>query len=154
MVRSKNTQKSRANDNEALGLTAIGSAGGWEVAIDETTSGLSEKWFAQIEGPSVYLRFEVESPHVIDRILGFLTEQPANNKRLQNLADQVNLEMLLAKNKKESVTLARDDEFRDRYFLIVEAEARLIIRITITGTDVKSLVSALRQAKEDLVEND
>jgi len=151
---SKNSQRSRNNDHETLGLTAIGSAAGWEVAIDETTSGSSEKWFAQIEGPSVYLYFEVQAPQVIDRILGFLTEQTTPGERLQSLQDQGNGEIVLGTSKKEPVTLVRDDEFRDRYFLIVETESRLLIRVTIAGTDLKSLVSALKQAKEDLDEDD
>ena len=52
------------NDKESLGLTAIGAAGSWEIAVDETTSGTTQKWFAQIEGPSVYLYFAVQSPRV------------------------------------------------------------------------------------------
>jgi len=154
MVMSKNIQKARNNGTESLGLTAIGSVGGWEVAIDETTSGSTEKWFAQIEGPAVYLYFEVQSPHVIDRILEFLTEQSATSEGSLGLPDQRNGEIVLGKSKKETVTLVRDDEFRDRYFLIIETEARLIIRVTLGGTDLKSLVSALRQAKEDLDEED
>jgi hypothetical protein len=69
----KNPPK-HGDGNESLGLTAIGSAGSWEVAIDETTSGTTQKWFAQIEGHSVYLYFAVQSPRVIDKMLDFLTQ--------------------------------------------------------------------------------
>jgi len=150
MVMSRDNQRSRNNGNKTLGLTAIGSAGGWEVAIDESTSGSSEKWFAQIEGPSVYWYFEVPSPHIIDQILEYLTEPTPTGKRLQGVPDQGNGDFVLGKSKKEPVTLVRDDEFRDRYFLIAETEAGLIMRATIAGDDLKSLVSALKQAKEDL----
>ncbi len=87
-------------------------------------------------------------------MLEFLTEQTTTGKRLQDVANHGNGEIVLGKNKKESVTLARDDEFRDRFFLIVETEARFIIRVTIAGPDLKALASALRQAQEDLDEAD
>src|SRR5258708_33131511 len=68
----------KAREKENLGLTAIGSDGGWEVAIDETTSG-AQKWVAQIEGHSVYLSFSIGSPHIIDPMLEFLPLREAEN---------------------------------------------------------------------------
>jgi hypothetical protein len=139
--------------NENLGLTAIGSAGGWEVAIDETTSG-AQRWFAQIEGPSVYLSFEVQSPSVIDKLIEFLTNQPKGRKGSHGLSAQGNCKLVIGKTKDEPVALVRDDEFPDRCFLVVETKRKLVVRVTLDGTDLKSLVNALRQAKEDLDEDD
>ncbi len=145
-ARMSTTRSAPKPKAESLGLAAIGSAGGWEVAIDETTSG-TQKWFAQIEGPSIYLYFAVESPRVIDKMLNFLSTQATANGVAW--ASPRNGQLVLGKSRKE-VTLLRDDEFADRYFLLVENESGLIIRLTISGADVNSLVIALKQAKEDL----
>lgn len=166
------------DNKESLGLTAIGSAGCWEVAIDETTSGTTQKWFAQIEGPSVYLYFAVQSPRVIDEMLDFLTKQPTEEKLsktsiakelLSGLAAgkrttdvkgsksstfQRNGEIVIGNSKEETVTIVRDEEFTDRYFLVAETKKKMVVRVTIGGTDLKSLVIALRQVKEDLDEAD
>jgi hypothetical protein len=153
MTPSRNNLRQRDNGNDSLGLTAIGSAGRWEVAIDETTSG-TQRWFAQIEGPSIYLYFEVPSPHVIETILDFLTEHTTAEKGSQDSPARRNGEIVIGKRAKEPVTLVRDDEFSDRYFLVAETETKLVVRVTIGGADLKSLVSALRQANEDLNGND
>jgi hypothetical protein len=146
MGTTRNMPKNGAN--ERLGLAAIGSDGGWEVAIDETTSG-AQKWFAQIEGQSVYLHFAIPSPSVIDKMIEFLTAPPKADNGLQSCQDG---EIVIGKYKEEPVTLVRDDEFSDRYFVVVETKHKLVIRITVGGADLRSLVTALRQAKEDLDE--
>lgn len=137
---------------ESLGLSAIGSSGGWEVAIDEETSGTTQKWFAQIEGRSVYLYFAVESPSVIDRMLDFVTKQSTDKNGLHGSTAQRVAEIALGISKDEPVLLIRDDEFSDRFFLVAQTKKKLVIRVTIGGKDLNSLVKALRQAKEDLVD--
>jgi hypothetical protein len=148
MATKRNIMK-RSDNNESTGLTAIGSAGGWEVAIDETTSG-DQRWFAQIEGPSVYLHFEIESPHVINKVLAFLTEQKKAGSGSHGTWSQRNGELVIGKSEEEPVTLVRDDEFPDRCFLVAETNMKLIVRVTIGGRDLRLLEKALRQAKEDL----
>jgi len=138
---------------ESLGLAAFGRDGCWEVAIDETTSG-AHKWFAQIESPSVYLYFTVQSPLVIDEMLSFLTTQTTEKTALRGSDQNQNGQIVIGKNKEEPITLVRDDEFSDRYFLIAETKRGLIARVTIGGSDLNSFVNALRQAKEDLDEAD
>jgi hypothetical protein len=61
MAGSKPIQASSETAGENLGLLANGSSGSWEVSIDESVSG-TERWFAQIEGPSLWLYFEIPSP--------------------------------------------------------------------------------------------
>ena len=140
---SKISKRPLNNGSADLGLAAIGSAGGWEIALDESSA---EKWFAEIEGPSIYLSFEVQSPDVIQQMLEYLTSG--------NDADNGTSEIPLGKSKKETVSLVRDDEFHDRFFLIVETQDSLTVRVTISGKDVESLAVALRQANEDIAEND
>jgi hypothetical protein len=50
----------------SLGLLADGSSGKWAVDIDGTTSG-ADRWFAQIEGPSVSFYFEIPAVDVIGK---------------------------------------------------------------------------------------
>ena len=152
MASQRNTTK-RSDHSNRLGLTAVGRGGAWEVAIDEATSGES-KWFAQIEGPSVYLDFEVDSPRIIDKIIQFLMELKRATNGTHGLTSPKNEELLLSKSRGESVTLVRDDEFPDRYFLVAEARRKLTVRVTIGGEDLELLESALRQAKEDLDDDD
>jgi len=139
----------RGDDDEGLGLTALGSAGGWEFAIDETTSG-AQRWFAQIEGPAVYLSFEIESPQVIDKVLEFLTEQRKAGSGAHGTSSPRNWELAIGKSEAEPVTLVQDDEFPDRYFLVAQTDRKLVVRVTLGGGDLRMLESALRQAKEDL----
>jgi hypothetical protein len=139
---AKKTKKSLNNENLQLGLAAIGAAGGWEIAIDETRAGSAEKWFVEIEGPSVYLTCEVQSPHIIQQMIEYLTNGPD--------ADNRTCELVLGKNNGVSASLLRDDEFDDRYFLVVQTRDSLTVRITISGKEVESFVLALRQANEDV----
>ena len=149
MTSIRNLPKHEDN-KESIGLTAFGSADSWEVAIDETTSGATQKWFAQIEGHSVYLYFAVQSPRVIDKMLDFLTTSVG--KGVQGSTAQPNAEIAIGNSKEEPVILVRDEEFSDRYFLVAETKKKLVVRVTIGGKDLNSLVTALRQAKEDLEE--
>lgn len=131
---------------ESFGLAACGASGDWAVDLDETTSGV-RKWFVQIEGRSVYLHFGVKSPLVIEKMLDFLT---IKEKGSQSSVAERPMKLAIGKNKEEPVTLLRDDEFSDRYFLLMETKNKSVIRITIAGDDLNSFVIALRQVKEDL----
>lgn len=140
MATSRNTEKQRDRDNILVGLAAVGSAGGWEIAIDETTEG-DERWFAQIEGPEIYMYFEVPSPRIIHEMLEFMAA-PGSAARSH--------ELIVSKHAVHPVTLVRDDEFDDRYFFVIVQDTKLVVRMTIGDGVLRSLVTALRQAKEDL----
>ena len=71
MASPETTQTSPEAPDENIGLLANGSSGPWEVSVDETISG-DERWFAQIEGPSVYVSFEIPSPNIIGEAVRFL----------------------------------------------------------------------------------
>ena len=70
-------------DDEPLGLLANGSSGPWEFSVDETISG-NERWFAQIEGPSVYISFEIPSPAIVGEAVRFLA--PPHDKERELIA--------------------------------------------------------------------
>lgn len=123
-------------------LAGTGSHGGWTIDIDETASG-EQKWFAQIQGPSIDLTIPIESPLVVKNLIGFLT---------CSTSVESSCEFAIGKSGEESVSVLRDDEFSDRYFLLVETRSGLVMRCCLSGTVLNSLVTALKQAQNDLDE--
>ena len=143
MSTSRNRDQKRGKD--AIGLLAFGSSGPWEVAIDETLSGPA-RYFAQIEGPSVYLYFEIPAVELVEKALAYL--EVRGGVRTKPITGDGALN--LGNNSDAQVSLVRDDEFEDRYFLVVEAQAGTVIRFTITDEDLAHIAKALRNALEDL----
>jgi hypothetical protein len=138
----KRTNAVTDRENGNFGMLANGSSGQWEIAIDETTTG-KDRWFAQLEGPSAYLNFEISSPHIAEGIIDYLSD--ANSQ-----SESHNGALLIGGDKRVPVSLVRDDEFADRVFLVVGPDSAPIVRFTISGTDIHDLVEAFRQVKEDL----
>jgi hypothetical protein len=136
------------NDNEGFGLMANGASGDWEVAVDVTTKG-PDRWFVQIEGPSVYFSFGVSSPVMISKALDFLGECSSSTvPHARSPAEKGSL--VLGQRRDTPVILVRDDEYRDRYFLVIGQEADAVVRFTIAGKDLGDIKEALRQATEDI----
>src|SRR5438105_4588344 len=108
MAGSHTVQASSAIPDENLGLLANGSSGRWEVSLDETISG-AQRWFAQVEGPSLWLSFEVPSPEVISKVIQLLASPQANRKGTECKLD-------LGEAHGTPVALVRDDEYQDRCF--------------------------------------
>jgi hypothetical protein len=123
--------------SQKVGLLAIGTCGAWEVSIDETIGG-RERWFAQIESPSIYLYFEVASLDILGKTVGFLMSRPG-----QGL-------LRISRSKGTPVSLVRDDEYPDRCFFVVGPTASPVVRLSLTGSDVRELVSALQQVVEEV----
>lgn len=64
---------------QVVGLVANGSSGPWDFAVDETIT-QTARWFAHVEGPGVYLYFEIQSLKIVDRIIKFIKRHvDANN---------------------------------------------------------------------------
>lgn len=124
------------SQKESIGLLACGAFGPWVIDIDDETVSGRDRWFAQFDGPSVYLRFEIPSLEIIAQAIRFLTAGEG--------------ELALGSDKQTRVNLIRDDEFADRFFLVVEGKSGLHIRFTVAGDDLKNLTEALQQAKEEL----
>ncbi len=147
MSTQKNPRAHQERTDENLGLLANGSCGGWEVSVDETISG-PNRWFVEIEGPAVSCSFEVPSPNTVLKALEFLQggksheglgNGPANKEGSLEIGGHPNV----------PVTLIRDDEYTDRYFLVIRPDTALA-RLSIAGQDLKDLTEALRQAVEDI----
>jgi hypothetical protein len=127
-------------------LLAIGRSGPWEVAIDQTTLG-PERWFAQIEGPSLYLYFEIPSLDVVDKAIAFL--RTSQEQRPPATLENGHLSLGTPKN---PVSLVRDDECLGRCFLTIGDRAIALVQFTVSGTALTQLIAALLQAQEDLHE--
>src|SRR2546429_6354439 len=118
MAATRNTGATRQSRKGSFGLLANGSSGPWEITIDETTAG-PDRWYAQIEGPSVTFCFEIPSLDVVGKMIQFLeSRQPPARKRSDDSTDW-NGSLLIGKDKRTPVTLVKDDEYEDRFFLAV-----------------------------------
>jgi hypothetical protein len=128
-------------------LVASGSSGEWRVFVDETHVG-PEKWFAQIQGPSIYLSFAIPSAKMIDRLVHFLAEcselHPSSRSRKSNNT------LLIGGDKRMPVTLIRDNEYADRFFLMVGTGNGPVVRYVVAGKELVKLIAALRQARDEL----
>jgi hypothetical protein len=147
MPTQRKPQAHGEGDNGGLGLMANGSSGGWEVAVDETTSG-PDRWFVQIEGPTTYCYFEIPSPGMVCKALEFLGGH-GDPENLHAGPSDKNRSLVIGKHPKTPVILVRDDEYADRYFLVIGPKAALVW-LSIAGKDLKDLTEALRQAVEDI----
>jgi hypothetical protein len=131
-----------------LGLAANGTSGGWEVAVDETLAG-REKWFAQIEGPSLSLYFQISSPGAVQGMIRFLEQcRPAKAEAPHSPVGDGSKR--IGGSHWASVHLLRDAERPEGCFLTVGPSARPCARFFLTGEDVASLTRALKQAQEDI----
>jgi hypothetical protein len=151
MPSSNAAQSTSDTHDENLGLLANGSSGSWDVSIDETISG-EERWFAQIEGPSVCLYFELPFLEIIPKVIRFLTPVASQAGASPDLSGTKD-ELLISKPSEIPVLLVRDGEFQDRCFVIVGQIERPIVTCSLTSIDSRDVLEALRQAEEDLPRN-
>src|SRR5262249_38485609 len=136
--------------SRGFGLAATGSAGSWSIDLDETTAG-EAKWFAQIEGPSVYLYFQVPSPALIDRLLQFLDRRPVPLGGEQTLeSNGIDDSLRISHFGRTPVGMIRDNEFPDRCFLVLGPSGESCLRLALSGEDLQMFTEALRQVREEL----
>ncbi|HET6880565.1 MAG TPA: hypothetical protein VFI31_10445, partial [Pirellulales bacterium] len=129
-------------ESTQLGLAGVGSSGSWEIAIDEMTSGAT-RWFAQIEGPSIYLRFEIASLQVLDDAIAMLASSASLAGK--STAPSSPTRLMLGEATSSAVELLQDDEFSDRYFLVVKQSEGPLVRMTIAGDNLEHLVACLKE---------
>ncbi|MGC8644022.1 MAG: hypothetical protein ACP5XB_29535 [Isosphaeraceae bacterium] len=144
----KSDQTTTNTHEQSLGLLANGSSGPWDVSIDETISG-NERWFAQIEGTSICLYFELPSLDMIPEAIRFLAP-PAERVWARAGSSTVKGELLISKRTELPVLLVRDDEFEDRFFVVVGQPDRPVVRCSLSSSAARDILEALRQAEKDL----
>src|SRR5262249_27555817 len=128
------TRQTRQADIECFGLLANGSSGPWEIAIDETTSG-ADRWYAQIDGPSVSFYFEIPSVDIVGEMIRFFERASAVNMELSPGSAERNENLVVGKDKNTPVTLVKDDEYPDRFFLVIGSMSSPIVHYVIAGAD-------------------
>jgi hypothetical protein len=145
---SKQVVEERLRKNDGgFDLVASASSGDWSVWIDETPAG-PERIFAQLKGPAVYFSFELPSSRVIDELLRFL-EQPAHKSAADDRQDNIG-SISLGGSKGMPITLIRDSEYSDRYFLKMGAGRGPVVRYSFEGADLFQLKQALCQIRVEL----
>jgi hypothetical protein len=149
MATTRGTRTTSQSKRASFGLLASGTSGPWEVAIDETTSGAT-RWYVQVEGPSVTFYFEVHSLDIVDKMLQFLEPR---REMSPNGSKEKNCSLGIGKDKKAPITLVNDDEYGDRFFIVVGPTENPTVRFAVAGTDATQIIDALRQVKEDLSDN-
>ena len=143
MATTRKTRPRLQTDAATICLLANGSAGSWELAIDEATSG-ADRWWLQIEGPSTAFYFEVPSLEIVARMIQFLERPPATPKESHWL--------VLSKDEETPITLIKDDEYEDRFFIAAGPLEKPLARFVLVGADSTQISAALRQIQDELGE--
>ncbi len=121
------------------GCAAVGRAGNVSIDVDEAVSG-PERWELSIDFSRFSLRFAIPAPSMVAQFRDFLAShlnQPTSgNLALGTLGDSI-------------VSIIKDDEFGDRFFLCVSA-CNGAVRYTLTGGEVPDFIGALTQANSDI----
>jgi len=130
-------------------LLANGSSSRWEIAIDESLD--RDEWSMEIEGPQVYLVFQLDNLEVPRKALDFL-ESLFNPHRARPVGRSATKEETLTLGHFDStpVLLVKDNEDSPRAFLAVGPRSRSAFRVMLDAEDIKSFVEALRQVFEDM----
>jgi len=130
----------RERDEPSWGLAAIGSSGAMTVELDEAVSG-PDRWRLSITGDTWSLAFEVPGPRTVRACLEFV------NAHHGSIAFA---SLALGTFQRAPAVLRKDDEYPDRFFLVVEGEHFLFL--TLAGEQLAHLRAALEQAAMDLRE--
>jgi hypothetical protein len=130
-------------------LVANGSSGPWDIAVDETIA-QSARWFAQVEGPGVYLYFEIPSLKIVDRISKFIKRHVDANERLPSSPGAGNGSLRLGYFGRTPVALLWDEEHNDRCFFTIGTAIKPTMMMTLSAGDLDELAKALSQVRDDL----
>ena len=150
VARSRNPEAGPDDEKrQVIGLVANGSSGPWDIAIDEAIA-QATRWFAQVEGPGVYLYFEIPSLKIVDRIIKFIKRQVDANKRLPSGPVAGNGSLRLGYFGRTPVALLWDEEDKNRCFFTIGTAIKPTLRITLSAGDLDDLVKALGQVRDDL----
>jgi hypothetical protein len=119
------------------GAAAIGSSGDVTVELDEATSG-PERWRLTVTTPNWHLRFEVAAPLALEQLLEFIR---AHNGRTAFAT------LPLGTFHGAPVAMRKDDEYPDRFFLVLEGEQLAFFNLS--GDELHDLTAAIHHAATD-----
>jgi hypothetical protein len=115
-----------------LGLLASAAAHRWELAVDEALD--RNDWSLEVEGPQIYLVFQLEDLRALPAALRFLESGPDGEGTLT-----------LGRFGSASVSLLWDNEDFRRCFLVVGPKARSTLRVSLGAEDIDMVIQALRR---------
>src|SRR5205823_4692737 len=110
------------------GLLANGSAGCWNIEVDETLDG--KQWLLEIEGPQTYLAFQLRDLQVLARALKFLTADARSKQSNGQDAEAEDNALELGRFGSATVSLLRDNEDFPRCFLVIRPEAGSCLQLS------------------------
>lgn len=109
------------------------------VDADEPTAD-SDKWGMEIDHPDLYLRFEIDGPQVVHDFLAFMR---------RNLNTSAYAELELGTLRSATVSIIKDDEFPNRFFLCVFADDGAV-RYTLNVDELGDYIGGLTRAADSL----
>lgn len=109
------------------------------VDIDEPTAN-SDKWEMAIDHPHVYLRFKIHGPQIVHDFLAFLRG---------NLNKSEYSELRLGALGSAAVSIIKDDEFPNRFFLCVLSDDGAV-RYTLNVNELGDYIGGVMRAADGL----
>lgn len=119
------------------GAAAVGSSGEVTVELDEATSG-PERWRLTVTTSRWHLRFEVATPLAMEQLLEFIRAHNGGTAFAT---------LPLGTFLGAPVVLRKDDEYPDRFFLVLEGEQ--IAFFNLSGDELYDLTAAIQHAATD-----
>lgn len=113
------------------------------VSVDiDTPTVESDNWEMVIEHPHIYLRFEIDGPQIVHGFLAFL-------RKHLNSSEFAELRLGTFGFGSASVSIIKDDEFPNRFFLCV-LSGDGAVRYTLNVNELGDYIGALLRAAEGL----
>jgi hypothetical protein len=104
-----------------------------------------------VEGPSVYLSFQLIDLNILDKMIAFLDHHvSANASPRKARASKTEKELAIGNFGQAPVSLIEDNEYEDRCFLVIGPKSSCCMRFPLWGEDIRMILDALRQIREDL----
>ena len=127
------------SSNIQWGCAAVGRSGDVSIDVEEAIAGPA-RWQISIDVPQFLIHFDIPTPSIVASFVGFLDR---HQKRATSG------ELLLGSLGGGEVSIVKDDEFNDRFWLRVSANDGGVW-YTLTGEEVDDWIAALREAAADL----
>src|SRR5215469_5898642 len=146
-MRTRHMKVSTEKATDRFGLVANGSSGEWHLSINETIRG-KEKWYADIDGPSVYLSFQLVDLEILDKMIAFLDRRvSADTSPQKTRSSKAEEELVIGSFGLAPVSLIGDNEYKDRCFLIIGPKSSCCMRFSLLGEDTRMILDAFRQVR-------
>jgi hypothetical protein len=134
------------SEEESLGLAANASFGRWDIAINEALD--SEELTLELDGPGVYMVFQLQESNAITKALHFLQAGLGKADPAARPGDEN--ELPLGRFGSAAVSLHWDNEGVPRCFLIIGPSARSTFRLSLEAEDIRSLCDAFEELAKQL----